>query len=207
MKALVFAAVLLGLATSVASAGGVNLAWNDCYGASFTTNKTFACNTNTGASDLYVSFDPNAMVPDAHGATITIDLQSASTPLPQWWQLKNAGSCRPTSLTTPGGMLGTCEDPWVGQSTRVIGSYLVTANTPSLPTNRAQIVAYTVVADVLAREVNPGTEYLGIVIRILDTGTVGTSCLGCQDPVCLVLNQLVLHSNTLPDQTINAPLA
>src|SRR5262245_45469495 len=94
MKKLVLVCIAgLALTASVASAGGISLAWNDCLGAGGASNRTFACDTNAGFNDLYVSFDPPVDLSDVDGSNPIIDLQSASTPLPPWWQFKNAGSC------------------------------------------------------------------------------------------------------------------
>src|SRR5215470_11278429 len=93
-KILLLTGVLLALTASLASAGGINLAWQDCLGSGGVVNRNFACNTNAGvANDLYISFDPPTAIPDINGSNPIIDLQSASTPLPQWWLMKNVGSC------------------------------------------------------------------------------------------------------------------
>src|SRR5262249_45943426 len=78
-KTLILTGVLLALTASLASAGGINLAWNDCLGSGLgSVNKTFACTSNTGNNDLYISFDPPVNIPDVNGSNPLIDLQSAS---------------------------------------------------------------------------------------------------------------------------------
>src|SRR5215510_288691 len=76
-KTLLITGVLLALTASIASAaGGINLAWNDCWGGGGVNAKTFACNTNAGNNDMYVSFDPGVDYPDMVGSDDIIDLQS-----------------------------------------------------------------------------------------------------------------------------------
>jgi hypothetical protein len=188
---------------SPAMAGGINLAWNDCYGAGGTMNKNFACNTNTGNHDLYISFEPNATIPDLNGSNAIIDLQSASAALPAWWQFKNTGTCRLTSLVANSGVTGTCPDTWSGQGVAGIAAYFTTQNIPAMPTCRARILASISVPGAAAAQVDPGTEYYCLMVRINSAKTVGTGlCAGCLDPACLVLNEVLLTSNNSGDNRL-----
>ena len=192
-KTLLITGVLLALTASIASAaGGINLGWNDCVGAGGLVNKNFICNTNTGNNDMYASFDPPQTLTTVNGNNQLIDLQSASAALPDWWQFKNAGSCRLASLIANGGP-GTCADPWTGQGAPGIAAYLVTANTPSMPLNRARIIGSIAVASAFAGQVDPGTEYFSMVFRVNNAKTVGSGvCAGCQTAVCIVLNEITI---------------
>src|SRR5712691_11289697 len=80
------------------AAGGLNLRWNACFGDAGVPNKTFACDRNTGVNTLVGSFVVGAEVPQVSGIQIYIDVATASSTLPAWWQFKNTGSCRATSL-------------------------------------------------------------------------------------------------------------
>lgn len=205
---MLFAAGMLSvLVASPASAGGINLGWNDCFGVSGVVNRYFACNTNAGVEELYISFDPPATIPDVNGSNPLIDLQSVSNPLPLWWQFKNAGSCRQTSLSGVTG-LGTCQDPWSGQQTGGIAAYLTNQVLPSMPPNRARILGSVAVPTTFAAQVDPGTEYMVMTFRINHARTVGPdACTGCNVPVCIVLSEVLLTSNNSGDTRITNPLA
>jgi len=198
----------LALTASIASAGGISLAWNDCLGAGGASNRTFACDTNVGSNDLYVSFDPTLDKPDVNDCEAVIFLQSASFPLPAWWQFTNSGSCRVFSLAAALGP-GSCVGPWSGSSQAVaaIAGYRVTAQVPFLPLNGALILAETSIPDPGGVAVHPGTEYTAMVVRINNMRTVATTCTGCQDPVCLTLNEVDLLTVSSGDLRLANPLA
>jgi len=199
--------VLLALTASAASAGGINLYWNDCGGGSGVTNKAFACNSNSGNNDLYVTFEPNANIPDVNGSNPIIDLQSASSPLPAWWQFKNAGSCRQNSLSAISVTTGTCFDTWQGQGVPSIAAYYVTAVLPSISVNRARILGSISVPGASAAGVDPGTEYFDLLIRVDNARTEGLgACAGCLDPVCLLLEEVLLTSNNSGDTKLLYPI-
>jgi len=209
-KTLILTGVLLALTASLASAGGINLAWNDCFGAGgiAAVNKNFACNSNTGNNDMYISFDPPVNIPDVNGSNPLIDLQSASTPLPQWWQMKNVGSCRQNSLSAVSAITGTCPDTWAGQGVAGVAAYITTSVVPATPLNRARLLGSISVPGAAAANVDPGTEYFCLLIRVNNAKTVGaTGCAGCSDPVCIVLNEVLLTSNNSGDNRIVNPLA
>ena len=83
--ALLYACALLALVTDVASAAGVSLAWNNCLGGGGVTNRTFACNTNSGSRSLYVSFVPPADITRIVGIEAVIDIEAGASTLPDWW--------------------------------------------------------------------------------------------------------------------------
>src|SRR5207247_9247495 len=120
------------------------------------TDRVFSRSSNVGTNDLYISFDPPNAVPDVNGSNPIIDLQSASNPLPQWWQFKNAGTCRAAALAANVGP-GSCVDTWGGQGTAGIAAYLTTAVLPSEPPNRARILGSISVPTSFAAPVDPGT--------------------------------------------------
>jgi hypothetical protein len=206
-KTLILTGVLLALTASLASAGGINLAWQECLGSGGQVNRTFACNTNAGiANDLYISFDPPVNIPDVNGSNPLIDLQSASDPLPAWWQMKNSGTCRPLSLAANTGP-GSCVDTWQGQGVAGIAAYITNAVLPSEPTNRARLLGSISVPTAAAGNVDPGTEYFCLIVRINNAKSTGLgACAGCNDPVCLVLNEVLLTSNNSGDNRIVNPL-
>ncbi|HKQ58773.1 MAG TPA: hypothetical protein VJY35_12970 [Candidatus Eisenbacteria bacterium] len=198
MKALL-PGVLLALTASWASAAGINMFWDDC-GPAGTTAKTFACDSNSGNHDIFISFDPPQQIPQLVGNTQVIDIFVPGSNLPDWWQFKNAGSCRQLSLTTPNIGPGSCVDTWAGQDLPSIAAYLNTANTPWMAPNRARLIGSTAVSNAAAVAVDPGTEYYSMAIRINSSKTVGTgACAGCSSGVCLFLTEITLtdtNSNT-----------
>lgn len=184
--------VLVVLACAPAAMGaGVNLFWNDC-GNSGTgvTNRNFACNTNVGANVLVVSFDPPAGITTLSGINFIIDLQSQSSPLPQWWRFKNAGTCRMSSMTANTDFPTlACLEPWASPGNAGVAAY--SENYGGDP-RRARIVGSIATVSGNA-PVDPGNEYYAANLSINNALTVGEgSCAGCLDPVCLVLLQVRL---------------
>ena len=208
-KILLISGVLLALTATVASAGGINLYWNDCGplgGGTGVTDKTFACASNSGNNDLYITFEPNANIPDVNGSNPIVDLQSASDPMPAWWQFKNAGTCRLTALSGISAITGTCTDTWAGQGTAAIAAYYTTGVLPSMPTNRTRILGLISVPGVAAANVDPGTEYFDLLVRVTNAKTVNAGCGGCNVPVCLVLNEVLLTTNNSGDFRLFNPI-
>ncbi len=191
-KTLLITGVLLALTSSIASAAGINLSWNDC-GALGVANKTLACNSNTGNNDMFLSFDPPSGLTMVTGNNQIIDLQSMSDPLPAWWQFKNAGTCRLAALQALSAITGSCFDTWQGQGHAGIAAYLTSDNSPSVATNRARIIGSIAVSTAFATPVDAGTEYFSMLVRITNAKTVGTgACAGCLDPITLVLNEILI---------------
>jgi hypothetical protein len=205
VKTLLLSIAWLALSASIASAGGISLAWNDCLGAGGASNRTFACDTNVGFNDLYVSFDPPVDLPDVNGLNAIIDLNDlSSSVLPGWWQFKNAGSCRRTALSSPTTIAGSCDSIWTSQPFPGIAAYFVTAVLPSMPPNYARILTSISVPIIDAAAVHPGTEYTAQVIRIDNTKTAGLgACGGCQEQICLVVSEVLLTTNNSGDLRIN----
>ncbi|HKQ58536.1 MAG TPA: hypothetical protein VJY35_11770 [Candidatus Eisenbacteria bacterium] len=185
--------MMLVLMVATAFAGGINMSWNDC-GVAGVANKAFACDTNTGNHDIFTSFDPPQAAAQIHESDQIVDLQAAGGILPDWWQFKNAGSCRAFEMSTPSVYPASCFNTWGGNDSPGFAAYLVTANTPSMPPDRARIMASVFIPGATAVAVTPGTEYYAMTMRIRSGKTVGAgSCAGCQVAVCLVLSNITLH--------------
>jgi hypothetical protein len=205
-KILLLSLAWLALTASIASAGGLKLAWNECLGAGGVSNRTFACNTNVGSNDLYVSFDPPQDIADVNGLNAHVDLlDESSAALPGWWQLKNAFSCRPFSLSAPD-ITGSCDSIWSAQRSPGIAAYVVNAVDPTRELNRALILGSVGVNPVDAVAVHPGTEYIAMVIRFDNRKTTGLgACNGCQDRICFVLSQVdIITNNNAGDITMRS---
>ncbi len=188
-KAILLCSALLAITASVASAQGLNLAWNDCGGVA---NKVFACNSNTAAAhkltgSYFAPLGLNAMT----GNETVIDLQSAGATLPAWWLVRGTGQCRNGALTANvGGPLTCANDFWAGNGAGGIGAYNVGYG--GAP-NRARLtMAFAVPADFVG-PVADGVETYAFTVQIANTKTVGTGlCAGCAEPVCIVLNSIKL---------------
>jgi hypothetical protein len=185
--------LLLAMTASVAAAAaGVGLRWNACNADGGIQNKTFACNTNNGTNALVGTFELGALLPGVVGTEIVIDLASADPTLPAWWSLRNAGTCRPTSLVmnaTISPVAANCIDWAQGAAAGGIGAYNIGAR----GANTARIVAALAVAASGAADLDPGTEYFSFNLNINNLKTVGTgSCAGCSNPVCIVFNSIAV---------------
>ena len=200
--------LLLALTASVVSAGGINLNWNNCSaGASPPPlqDVTFACNTNTGlAGTLFASFEPN-VVQNLVAFEFVIDIQSAGSTLPAWWEYKATGACRATSMTMNTNFVTgpfDCVDTWGGTIALQNFSYLIGHHGPST----ARISGFGAIAVPEWVVVDVGSEYYCFSLRIDREKTVGLgSCDGCLDPVCLVFNELALYDEVGVRTILSAP--
>ena len=185
-KTLLITGVLLALTATVASAAGVNLYWTDCS-VGGATNRNVAFNVNTGNNVMVASYDPPAGLTMVTGNNLILDLQSASTPLPLWWDLFNSGSCRTGPTENTVFLSGNCTDYWGGGGAGGITAYLNTG------ANRRRIGASWSGNEATAGPQTPGTEYYSVNIVVNNLKSTGTgSCAGCLDPVCIVLNEILI---------------
>jgi DNA-binding beta-propeller fold protein YncE len=173
--------------------GRLNLSWNDC-GAFGTTDRTFACNSNSGSNVIVASFDPGSSVADFAGNEMRIDVTPA---LSSWWQMYNAGSCRGTAVPTINTTFeASCADNFAGAGFGAIGSYNLINSTASL------LCGWAIPQGV---PITAGTEYYALNIVINNAKTVGTNaCSGCSDGACIVLRSLTLAYG--PSATLTATI-
>lgn len=199
MKRLVALAAILAsglLAFGPAHAApGANLTWSRCYGEGVgTQNRAFACDTNAGSEVLVVSFVLPSPLAQVSGNEFVIDLISQDDPLPTWWEFKNPGTCRQTSLSmnlfeNPADVV--CTDWQQGLSSGGIGSYASSQGTISLefPTRHRRLTIALAVPLTGLQDLIEDTEYFACNIHVDHAKTVGTgACGGCAGSVCLVLN-------------------
>jgi hypothetical protein len=187
-KTLLITGVLLALTASVASAAGINLYWTGCSLDGGTTNRNFACNTNSGnAGSMTASFDPPAGLGDVNGNNLILDLQTAAAVLPPWWDMSNLNVtfCRQAISANTVFAIGNCADPWGG------GSPGITAYIKNFGGNANRVRIGGSVSVATGGPTAAGTEYYSININISNTKTVGSpNCAGCNEPVCIVLNEI-----------------
>jgi hypothetical protein len=66
--------IALGV-SSPASAGALNLRWNECWGDGGVQNRVFACDRNTGSEVLVASFVPRFDFPQMTADEFVVDLR------------------------------------------------------------------------------------------------------------------------------------
>ena len=206
-KVTLLCGMLLALTAVAASAApGTNIRWQGCFGDGGAQNRAFACNTNTGTSNILVgSFEIGADILQASGNEVVVDIASAG-PLPAWWGFKNAGTCRQNSLSMNFSLPGTavnCADWASGQAAGGIGAYNIGLGGP----NAARIVAAIAVPASALADLFAGQEYFSYNIVINNAKTVGTGlCAGCTTPVCIVFNSLKVTTQVAAnDRTVAGP--
>jgi hypothetical protein len=189
---------LLLLASEPATAQGIHLRWTNCAAGGGTSNKAFACDTNSGSHVLVTSF---ALAQPMTVTTISgiIDIVAADFVLPAWWEFRG---CRSGSLLLDSSFVPEDVCPlWNSGCTHLqggINSYVVGAAGP----NTARI-DFTALSCGVARNLTAGAEYIGPVLAINSTRTVGSpSCAGCGTGVCLTLKQLQLGTTVLSTPAI-----
>ncbi len=222
MKRLVLlCGALMLLGASAAYANGLNFTWTDATGGCWSdgvqvTNKTFACNTNTGSMKMCGSYKCDVDHPNFVGVEIVVDGRTFDgSAVPDWWQLFNTGSCRPTSLLSAYDFTGApgtgCTDPWTGLATGGIAAWQTNLFPPPPPLNvpttdwmRLKLAAATPnPAPIVA-----GTESYAFYATILFTKTIGSpACAGCNTAVTFAFNQIKVAENTGPVEFMTTPLA
>lgn len=194
------ALVLQPSLASASSAGGVAIRWDQCYGDAGVQNKNFACDTNAGSETLVGSFVPTADIVNVSGIDIVIDMASSSGAWPQWWQFKNIGYCRRTSLSMVVAATGTnCPDWAAGYSTGGIGAYNIGQRGP----NTARAVMAVAVDPQHLQNLLGLSEYFAFKLVIDNVNTVGTgACAGCTTPVCILLKSMDLTTQILTNHRL-----
>lgn len=187
MKRLLLTCIACAALATTASAGGMNLAWNDC-GAFGQSNETFACNTNSGFHTLIASFVPPADM-SLFGTDLTIFLSTSQPALSPWWNMTTTTGCRPTAFSTNSIFTSgpfNCVDPWNGSAAGgqlYTYQYLGDLQTARIRANNAVPGSVPVLA---------GTEYYDMNLLIGNQKTVGGACAGCADGICIVLQTMTL---------------
>jgi hypothetical protein len=175
-------ALLLALAAPaslapVAHAGGVNFNWGTvCYTEAPVNFRTFACETNSGAHPMTMSFKLDSAMPDVVGIEIAVEGVSDDGAIPDWWKLDAAG-CRPNALLYSGYNSAvateTCAD-WNGGA-----GYGVPA-TYAWDTNRAHVTAAYAIDASAPFAMQAGVEYYAGTLSLRNANTVGPgACAGC----------------------------
>ena len=195
-------AAMLFVASSALAAPGVSLSWSFCHGeGTGSNNRTFACSANTGTNVLVCSFELPSDLAQVSGNEIILDVLTQQATLPAWWDFKNVGTCRSTSLsfnTTADANNVVCIDWAQGGSSGGIGAYDQSGITgvgaggsidPSLTASHRRLKIALAVPSTSLQNLVAATEYFACNLTINNLKTVGTgSCAGCTEPMCVVYN-------------------
>jgi len=182
---------------------GVALRWSHCFGeGTGFSNRSFACDTNSGVDVLVGSFVLREDLPSVSGCEITIDFNTAGPPpdmdpfpppgppLSDWWMFKSAGTCRQTALTASFVADPTntvCLDWGAGQQVGGIGAYNIEA---ALGQGKARLLIAVAVPPSALADLTAGTEYACVTVGINHIKTVGAgACAGCTTPMFITFNR------------------
>ena len=192
-KAILLCGMLLALTASVTYAAGVNMRWNACFGEGGATNRNSTCASNILGQSLFCSFEIDAPLNAMIGDVMVIDLASASPTLPAWWTFVDPASCRPSSLSIAASD-GTvsCIDWSVLQASMNIAAYDVAAHGP----NTARIKCLNAVQSTGIQDLVANFEYGVVKLTVNNARTVNSTCTGCADPVCIVMNSVFLDTES-----------
>lgn len=200
-KTLVLAGSMLALMATIASAQGINLAWNDC-GLNGASTASSTCSVNSGVPfTMVASFIPPSGVNELLGISSQVDITSNTPSLPDWWK-HGTTSCRTTSgLSVSFDFTGgpfSCIDFWVGQAAGGF-SYDIGFGAP----NRARLRVQGAVPFDNRGPIDANTEYYAYKVNVQRSKSTGTgSCAGCSEPMCIVLNNVQLFQ---PPDAANDP--
>jgi hypothetical protein len=190
-----FTVFLLVLGPAAARAAGeLHLSWSDCgTGSLAVRNLDFSCDRNSDTLDLHIGFvPPQTTGADVIGVEVVIDIQIAQDTLVSWWQLDLFDGCRSGALRVDAGVdPGGCAEPWGDIATAEVQDYV-----PGEPRGGAQarIKVVSGVPVSRARTLSRDTLYAAARLRIATTRTTGPDlCPGCNIPVCLVLNSVLIR--------------
>lgn len=194
MKHLWMTSALLAVTAHLASAsaGGINLGWDDCGGLPATANRTFACDTNSGSHTLVGSFVAPSGVTAASANEFIMDMQTSGATLSPWWGLRT-GMCREGSLTASFDFTSgpfTCYDYWQGGSFGAVSMF-----DPPVG-NRARIKGIVAIpaGSPLITSIPEGLEVYSFKALINSAKSTGLgACAGCQDGACIVLTSIRIN--------------
>lgn len=193
-KTLLLCGMLVALSASVASAAGVNIAWDNCVGSGVSNHvKTFACATNAGNQTLYASAYAPGGINLFTGFSVEAYIGFSGNQ-PAWWQLRNQGTqigqCRNGSLTVNFDFTANvgCADAFAGGGTGGIATY---QNAPGGDPTRARLLLAVALPAGNEVPVDEGVEYYAAKMTLNNAKSAGaTGCAGCQLGACINLTSV-----------------
>src|SRR6266487_3105200 len=98
-KILLLTGVLLALTVSLASAAGLDMAWNGCpLTLSNPSDIADPCDSDGNLYFFYLAVNAPAGITQLVSETFIVDVQTTAPVLPDWWHLE-AGGCRDGSFS------------------------------------------------------------------------------------------------------------
>jgi hypothetical protein len=183
------ALLAVGLTPAAHAGDELYLRWDNCVADGGTHNRTFACDTNSGAQILVGSFRLEQPLTQVGNISAFVDVTARDAPIQPWWQFETGG-CRNGSLEVsfaPFVPPTACHDLWSGRT--AIGG--VSYPTQSLGGRRIHITVATIAGEEFP--VPAGQEFVAFQLRINHARTTGQgSCGGCSAPVCLAWSQATI---------------
>jgi hypothetical protein len=178
--------LLVSFAALARAAEGSYLRWGDCpLGASASGVRGFSCDTDAGEQTLVCAFTSPQPIDSVLGVEIVVDLQHSDAVLPDWWHLEPAG-CRDNALRADQTFgSSACSNIWAGAAGGIL-DYAI--GMPRGGANQARITFAFSVPSNQPRTVNAVDMYYAGRLVIGDQGT--STCLGCSEGACLVLNSI-----------------
>ena len=165
----------------------LSLGWEMCRLADGESDMQFPCSIIGARRALVCSFMLASPVDSVIGAELDLDIQSAATPLPDYWRF-DLGGCTGTPLVasfpTPGG----CADPWGGLASALVQSVL-----PGEPRGQSSQERFRIVISlpsIQARVLDAGVVYDAVQVTL---SSDRITCAGCDVAACLVLNSVLLR--------------
>lgn len=173
------------------AAEGLYLTWNECAaGGAAMRTASFPCDSNSGERSLYAAFTLPHAVDSVVAVVAVVDLQGQGAELPPWWRLEPKG-CRYPSLVATATFAagGACEDFWGGEAT-LGGPPSYAVGEPRGAASQARIQAAFALLPERHRRLEAGPMYYALRLVLRNAGT--TTCGGCAEGACLVLNSILI---------------
>ena len=192
-KMLLLCGAILAVSATVASAAGVNIAWDACLGDAGTALRTSACtantNTPTNSNVLICSFISAGDIPLFNSAECFVNV-ATQVPLPAWW----SNPC--VSKTAVAASFGSpcTNDAFAGAGSGGVAAYNVATvwdNGFKPDPNGGEIDIVGAVPAGNEQILTAGLEYYVGTITISNVKSSGTGlCAGCAEPACINFKQL-----------------
>lgn len=183
---LIIAASLAFAPATARAQGELAMRWAECAPGG-AIDLVQACQFNIGERRIVMSFVPGADVTQVVGWTIVMDLASDAATLPSWWQFQ-PGGCRAGQLAgvTGTGTEGDCVDAWSATGSALIQSVIYPR--PGGDGRQLRVILGVGVAAQDAFTLTGSQPYLAGELALYFANTTGTTCPGCDAPICLVFN-------------------
>lgn len=186
-----------------AAAAAIQLGWNDC-GFATARGKSFSCGTTTGTDVLVASFIPPGGMNQFLGLVGTLEVQTAQSTLPPWWELQGPGACRAGSLSASFDFAGYagCADFWASRN--VMGGMSYDAQYEGA--NRGRIRVICAVPEDQRGPVAANSEFYAFRLSFNHAKSSGAgACAGCAEPACISLTAMLLSQPAgVGDHTLTA---